>query len=263
MARTYRMSLVLIAAYSLLGCASSTINVTTRMESVLSNPSQTKYRKILLFVPIKDLIIRNEIERSLISAFSCASDTTKKQTKGYYNGITVQGAETTTTIIKTIWTGVDSDSSLTTILFGCTALVPLWDELNPETLDSILSLHNFDATLVITPEDYWIRETYIPQLFLESKTNVSGKIIGNSMELKSKTTPISVGGYTVEWENWKFDSRLYDFNEKKLIWKATSLTTEPSNLLAIESFTQILSKRLQEDEVIPKRIITTTVKKSK
>jgi hypothetical protein len=223
------MMLVVIVA----GCAS------TKMQSAMYNPSGQRYTKILVFVPISDLIIRHEIETAIMKEFNQKPVTQAPSTFGikYYETYA--------------WMDHDTLAVTDSILYSCTQIAPLWDELSPHELDSILSPFGFDATLIVTPEAYWTTSTYIPKI--ASYYNVNLKASAGSVSGTIKES--AIGGYTVTIPHWQFDTRIYGFADNKLIWKATSLSSGSKfdkNLP--RSFAKQLAEKLQADLIVPKKV---------
>ena len=102
------------------GCAS------TAMQSVKYYPEGKKFTRILLFVPVRDLIIRRNIEVAVMREFN-----------GKYKAARTGGTFGTPGIIEEgyVWHEADSLALTGDILYNCTDLIPLWDELTPEELD--------------------------------------------------------------------------------------------------------------------------------
>ena len=204
----------------------------------MDNPGAHRYTRILLFVPISDLIIRHDIETAIMNEFN------KKPDNRTYYPYTISYA----------WMDNDTLAVVDSILYSCTKIAPLWDELSPYELDSILTPFGFDATLVVTPEAYWTTSTYIPKHVsydIDLKTTKAGRDIATSGTIKER----SVGGYTVTIPHWQFDSRIYGFENEKLIWKATSVSSGSifdKNLP--KSYAKELIEKLQADQIIPRRM---------
>lgn len=212
------------------GCAS------TNIQSVKYNPEENRYKKILLFIPISDLIVRHDIEQALMDEFNRPEEVSLRGIRAFK------------------WLDNDSTFLKEDLLINCSEIVPLWDELTTRELDSALSQYGFDASLIVTPGNYWTTATYIPRT-TSYEVDIASKTVGNTEKTTGTITNHTVGGYTVTVPHWQFDSRLYSFDNNKLIWKATSVSSGSifDNRLA-KSYAKKLLKKLQSDEVIPIRM---------
>lgn len=222
--------LALILSTSLLiisGCAS------TDIKSAVDMKNQKPYMKILLFVPIKNLLLRDRIEKAIMQEFKIGIADTVSSTFG--KGIT-----------EYHWILDDNTTGFHQVLFNCSDLAPLWDEMTPFELDDLLSQNDFEATMVVSPEAYWTTSAYIPQ-----QTNTNFIVTPFSASAATKT----IGGYTVEIEHWQIDTRIYDFKTGKIVWKATSVSSNSilgGNL--VKSYAKDLIQQIRKDRIVPSKI---------
>jgi len=98
---------------------------------------------------VKNLIQRHAIEKEIMKEFEVFEI---KVDTGY------------TFITSYHWTYLDTLVEFSKLLYNCSDLVPLWDELTPQELDSALTPYGFEATLVVSPEAYWTTSKYVPKI---------------------------------------------------------------------------------------------------
>lgn len=102
-------------------------------------------------------------------------------------------------------------------------LLPPTREFSIDELDSIFSDHQIDGVLIVSFEDAWTKESYIPKS-QSSSTKGSASVIGNSIFYKGKTKTTTYGGYTVSKPRVQFTTTLYDTKTYDIAWKASSTT---------------------------------------
>ncbi len=237
--------MVVIIGFIICGCTSK-FSPQTRIQSVMDHPSGKKFTKILLLVPINDLIIRKDLEQAIIHEFLLPPPKYKKTVSTF--------GPAKTTRIAYGWFDGGTRCQVDTILYSATELVPLWDELTIRELDSALTPYGFDASLIVVSSDYWKTSAYIPRIS-KYEINIVKSNIGNNTMVNGTISESLVGGYYIDESHWKFETRMYTFEDVKLIWKATSISSGiDSNGNLEEGYAKLLVNKLQEDNIIPARI---------
>jgi len=215
--------LALPVVFIFIGCA------TTRIQSLKTHNYHGPFKRILLFVPESNLILRHKIEKN-IKKYLSGSDELIDRTFGRGQVMDIK------------WKFNDS-IIIDTIAFVCSEIEPLWDEYSPDRLNFLLSDYGFDATMVVAPEEYWTSSTYIPQM---SSTTITPNYISTK----------TVGGYTISVKHGRYECRVYNFRTNELIWKATAISSSSLLDANIEkSFAKKLVEKLQKDGIIPREKI--------
>ena len=105
-----------------------------------------------------------------------------------------------------------SESDSTVFIPAHTILFP-GRSYSPDDLRRILGEHRVDATLVLSPTDAGVSETYVPPTLVTSCTTWSSTTSCSSR---------SVGGGTLASPWASFSTRLYDASTGDVVWIATS-----------------------------------------
>jgi len=98
-------------------------------------------------------------------------------------------------------------------------IMPPFKDYTSEEIEKILKFYHIDGILMITLEDFWTSETYVPKSYEEE-----GSAYFSGDYLKYKATTKESGGYYISKPRVKFDIRLHDAKSGEIIWMTTSTT---------------------------------------
>jgi hypothetical protein len=101
--------------------------------------------------------------------------------------------------------------------------LPTRELTDKEKVDLLLK-NNIDAFISISVGESGVEEVYIPPTSSITKTSGSVNVIGNSAYYEEKSKTTTQGDYTLEKPWAKFETKLYDVSNGRMVWTASSFT---------------------------------------